>query len=98
LRATVRETDVPVRYGGEEFILFLVGASSAAAADQAERIRAAIADHPFNLGHGVALRVTASLGVAHRRQREPLDALIRRADEALYRAKQGGRNRVELAG
>jgi len=97
LRNSVREADIPVRYGGEEFILFLVGASSVGVAEYAERIRSAIERHPCALGPGLSLSVTVSIGVAERRQHEPLDGLIRRADEALYRAKQGGRNRVERA-
>jgi len=97
LRNSVREADIPVRYGGEEFVLFLVGASFVGVAEYAERIRSAIERHPCTLGPGLSLSVTVSIGVAERRQQEPLDGLIRRADEALYRAKQGGRNRVECA-
>jgi diguanylate cyclase (GGDEF)-like protein len=97
LRGQVRETDVPVRYGGEEFILFLVGASAFGAGEHGERVRAAIAADPFAIGEGREVAVTASVGVAVRERHEPLDALIQRADEALYRAKLAGRNRVELA-
>ncbi len=97
LRDNVRESDVPVRFGGEEFILFLVGASAFGAAEHAERVRRAIERHPFELADGLRLDVTASIGVAVRERHEPLDALIRRADEALYMAKEAGRNRVELA-
>jgi diguanylate cyclase (GGDEF)-like protein len=88
---------VAVRYGGEEFILFLVGASAFGAAEHGERLRAAIERHRFQVGDGLVLRVTASVGVAARQRHEPLDGLIRRADEALYVAKESGRNRVELA-
>jgi diguanylate cyclase (GGDEF)-like protein len=91
LLGMVRETDVVVRYGGEEVICFL--ASSVADAF-AERLRLALAGHTIALGDGRTVSVTASIGVAQRVPNEPLDNLIARADEALYLAKQGGRNRV----
>lgn len=97
LRENVRESDIPVRYGGEEFILFLVGASAFGAAEHGERIRAAVAGHDFLLAERLSVSVTASVGVASRERYESLDSLIRRADLALYRAKESGRNRVELA-
>lgn len=93
----IRESDIPVRFGGEEFILFLMSAPNLSVYTLAERLRAAIAGHSFQLDDGEALHVTASLGVAIRHPGEPLDRFIRRADEALYRAKQGGRNRCEIA-
>ncbi|WP_296812048.1 GGDEF domain-containing protein, partial [Thiocapsa sp.] len=96
LRDSIRETDIPVRFGGEEFILFLVGASAFGAQDSAERIRSAIERHAFTIDSDQQIAVTVSLGAAMRRQFESLDELIRRADGALYRAKQNGRNRVEL--
>ncbi len=92
-----RASDVPVRFGGEEFLLFLVSQDLHQARQSAERVRRLIAEHPFDIGTGTPLHVTASLGIAERHQREPLDTLIHRADEALYRAKQGGRNRIEAA-
>ncbi|MCG6896785.1 MAG: diguanylate cyclase [Thiocapsa sp.] len=97
LRDRIRNTDIPVRFGGAGLILFLVGASAFGAMDYAERIRAAVEHHPFETPAGHQLSVTASLGVAIRHPHEPLEELIRRADQALCQAKQGGRNRVELA-
>lgn len=97
LRDQVRESDIPVRYGGEEFILFLVGASAFGAVEHGERVRAAVERHGFPVAEGTALSLTASVGVAIRERYESIDALIRRADLALYRAKASGRNRVELA-
>jgi diguanylate cyclase (GGDEF)-like protein len=97
LRKGIRETDIPVRFGGEEFVLFLVGASAFGAQDCAERIRSAIERHAFAVDANKQLSVTVSLGAAMRHRFESLDALIRRADRALYGAKQNGRNRLELA-
>ena len=97
LMHTARATDIPVRFGGEEFIVFVVGAGTLGAAELAERLRSGIEAHPFDLGSGQALRVTVSIGVATRRPSESMEALIRRADEALYAAKNNGRNQVCLA-
>ncbi len=93
----VRETDVAVRFGGEEIICFLVGDAAIAPDAFAERLRRALEQHDIELDDGRTLRITASLGTAQRAPGEPLDELIRRVDEALYQAKEGGRNRVVQA-
>lgn len=96
LGAIVRNADAVVRYGGEEFVLVLPGVDAAVGLRVAERCRMMIASTPVELdGHAIA--ITISFGVAERRAGEPRDAVIARADGALYLAKQGGRNRVELA-
>ena len=92
LREACRNTDLPARVGGEEFVLLLRRATPAEACAAAERVRAVVQAYRWDaLASG--LRVTVSAGVAggvpHR-----ADALLRRADEALYRAKHAGRNRV----
>jgi two-component system chemotaxis response regulator CheY len=100
LRATVRDYDFVGRWGGEEFLVVLPGASLAQAAAVAERIRAAAAGAPLSLGDGQAHALQLSLGVtAFTAQRGPrtLDQLLEEADEALYRAKAQGRNRICLA-
>jgi two-component system, cell cycle response regulator len=96
---TVRTEDVLARYGGEEFALMLRDSPEAHALACAERCRAAVAqsEHVFN---GVALQVTISLGVStlvDARYSQP-EELIGAADTFLYRAKHGGRNRVEARG
>jgi diguanylate cyclase (GGDEF)-like protein len=96
LGGVLRAGDAVVRYGGEEFLLVLPEVTRAVAARVAERARAAIAATPASVA-GSRLPVTISLGVAERRDGEERVALIARADEALYRAKHGGRNRVALA-
>jgi diguanylate cyclase (GGDEF)-like protein len=89
--------DIAARYGGEEFALILVKTDGANAVETVERIRQNIANKHFKAIHGEDLRVTLSFGIAvyglHAKQ---LDALIQKADKALYRAKENGRNKVEL--
>lgn len=97
MREISRETDVPVRLGGEELVLFLVRAGTLGAAANAERLRAAIEACDFLAYQGRCIRMTVSLGVAVRAQHESLEDLMQRADAALYQAKKGGRNRCEIA-
>jgi len=81
------------RLGGEEFAILLEGSSLADAARSAELARVAIAGLRFETSAG-PLKVTCSLGVSERKPGESLDLLLKRADAALYTAKQNGRNRV----
>jgi diguanylate cyclase (GGDEF)-like protein len=95
LSDTLRPTDFLVRYGGEEFVALLSGATHESAAIAGERLRRAVADAQYAAQElGSALRVTVSIGVAIARPEEALDALIERADTALYRAKASGRDSV----
>ncbi len=99
LRATAREIDRVGRYGGEEFLVLLPGANLDDARHYAERARAAIAARDFAYDGG-ALRRTMSAGVAawpHPDVRHQ-EALVKLADDALYAAKAGGRNRVVAYG
>ena len=93
VRENAREGDLPVRLGGEEFAVFVIGYSAPAIRDLAERIRALVEATVFG-GPLAATRITVSAGVAARQQREPLRELLHRADLALYAAKNAGRNRV----
>jgi len=96
LKATVRETDLAGRWGGEEFLLLLPGAGAAGGAQLAERIRSAFAERSFLGSDGEVARVTCSFGVA---QLQPADngrELFAAADRALYQAKRKGKDRVEL--
>lgn len=95
LRSTVRDTDVAARYGGEEFAVYLPGVDMTGAVEIAERIRTRTDASIVALGPGTTARFSVSIGVAM----SPADGsdritLLRAADEALYAAKQGGRNRV----
>jgi len=100
LKSAVRDdTDVVVRYGGEEFVILFPGATKAVASRQAESIRRAVETHPFKHAARQPLgAVTISGGVAS----FPEDArnsvaLLRAADQALYEAKAAGRNRIITA-
>ena len=93
LRAGIRATDSLARWGGEEFVVLSPAIGLPATATLAERLRAAVSAHPFAVG-----QVTASFGVADFRSGDTADSLFARADQALYRAKDGGRDRVEVAG
>ena len=95
LKRSLRGGDMAGRYGGEEFIVLLVGASSEQCFKIAERIRLAIAGLEIQMDQGT-IRVTVSLGlmVVNTDQDRPVKDLIHCADQALYRAKQQGRNRT----
>jgi diguanylate cyclase (GGDEF)-like protein len=94
IRRCIRSADVPYRIGGEEFAVICPLASASSAAGVAERIRLALAEQPLPTG-GTDERLTASFGVADFFLGEEARELYRRADQALYRAKRRGRNRVE---
>jgi diguanylate cyclase (GGDEF)-like protein len=95
LRACVRLTDTPVRYGGDEFVVVLPGASRRNATGVARRIQQRVAAETFLSGRGVDIRLTVSVGVAtiHRPTYSAAD-LIRTADEAMYWVKRHGRNGI----
>lgn len=104
IREECRDSDIPVRYGGEEFAVLLPGAAIEEALQVAERIRGAVEDSELVLPGGHALRLTISAGVAcavPSRAENDLksrgDRLIAEADVQLYRAKAAGRNRVSGA-
>lgn len=96
LREACRSDDIVSRFGGEEFLVFLPGVERADGASVAERIRRAVAAAPVFVD-GRPIVATVSVGVGAKAQSDDLDEAIRVADEALYAAKRGGRNRVELA-
>lgn len=95
LRNISRKTDIVARFGGEEFAILSVNMDEAAVAQFFEKLRAAI--EAEEVLHGTTrIRVTSSFGICNT-MGESLDAMLKVADEMLYRAKSSGRNRVEIA-
>ena len=96
IQSTLRVSDSVGRYGGEEFLLLLPRADINGGRDVAERVRSIVAAEPI-VESSVRLNVTMSLGVACGDPGATDESLIQAADQALYRAKANGRNRVEVA-
>lgn len=95
IQSTFRETDVICRFGGEEFVVVMPSATLQDCHDRAEQLRLRMADQTFTYGKESMGRVTLSAGIsALNTGSDTADALLRRADNALYQAKTGGRNRV----
>jgi diguanylate cyclase (GGDEF)-like protein len=92
-RGSVRSSDLVSRWGGEEFMVLLKDCELPAAQHLAENIHTVIERYDFGLGKPV----TVSLGVAMYTLNESTDSFFTRADQALYKAKQKGRNRLEVA-
>ena len=96
LRKRLRGHDFIARFGGEEFVLLLPQTSPAAASQMAELLRATVEACPFHF-KGERVVITTSIGLGAFRPGERGDQVLKRADAALYRAKELGRNRVEQA-
>jgi diguanylate cyclase len=96
LRKRLRSTDFIARFGGEEFVLLMPNSSLADALAAGEVLRAAIEACPFHF-KGEPVTITVSMGVAQFQPGERSDLALKRADEALYRAKAAGRNQVQAA-
>ena len=96
LRKSIRGIDLACRYGGEEFVIVMPETDKAVATAVAERLRRRIATEPFAVGQdGNRIEVTISIGIAAvSGHKDAAAALLKRADQALYRAKRDGRNRV----
>jgi len=94
-RAAMRSSDILARYGGEEFCALLPETGRAEAEALAERVRASVERSPVR-AFGRCADLTVSLGVAVSRPEDGVDDLFGRADGALFAAKAGGRNRVEV--
>ena len=95
IRRVVRGADLVCRLGGEEFVIVMSDTPLSVAARIAERVRASVQSSPFKIGAPAGLlSVTVSIGLAERGSGANPDALMRRADKALYDSKAAGRNRV----
>ncbi len=96
-RAFPRQDDMVARYGGEEFVVLCQNVGAEHAPMLGERVRRAVSELEVAAPAGL-VRPTVSVGYAVYRRNEAVEVLIQRADQALYAAKQNGRNRVEAAG
>jgi two-component system cell cycle response regulator len=95
IRKSIRGIDLACRYGGEEFVVVMPETDMAVATMVAERLRRRIASEPFPIQKGARMiEVTISIGIAALGSGDDAAAVIKRADQALYRAKRDGRNRV----
>lgn len=91
LKESSRESDIPCRYGGEEFAVILPTTDAASARVVAERIRVAV-EESTTVCEGKSLKVTCSIGMSQLESSDDTGRLIRRADEAMYASKKAGRN------
>ncbi|ESS73383.1 diguanylate cyclase [Methyloglobulus morosus KoM1] len=96
IKECLRSSDAVFRFGGEEFVVILSETDLIGAELVAERIRNNIENHTMSYNMQ-AVNITASLGVSELRGNETVDALVKRADGAMYKAKKNGRNQVVLA-
>lgn len=95
LDAALRPYDRVYRYGGEEFLILLQDTQPQVAKKVLERLREAVAKHAFRHNQ-VAIQVTVSIGLTGSAEVDSVQELVETADQALYKAKENGRNRVEL--
>ncbi len=95
LRSCCRAEDIICRFGGEEFVIFLASADKDAGATMAERMRKAVEAHQISADE-MTLQATVSVGASLKEHADSITHAIKRADDALYRAKKAGRNRVKM--
>ncbi len=94
IRSCLRKMDTAYRYGGEEFTIILPGTHGEEARTVAERLRSAVAAEDFGPDPASRLKITISIGVTQYCQSEEISSFVQRADKAMYKSKQAGRNLV----
>lgn len=93
----LRNTDMIFRVGGEEFVVLLPNCGSIKAVEIAERVRSTYENHEFNINNNNKIKITISIGVASFPETtNDIKDIVRQADRALYKAKENGRNRIEV--
>jgi diguanylate cyclase (GGDEF)-like protein len=95
LNQSIRASDFIFRYGGEEFVILLKKCSLEQSKTVAEKVRRQVEEN-FSSDKGQKLSVTVSLGLTQIKEKDTEDSVFQRADQALYKAKSNGRNRVEI--
>ncbi|MCA9583295.1 MAG: GGDEF domain-containing protein, partial [Myxococcales bacterium] len=95
-RSRLRPDDILARYGGEEFAIILPETTTQGALRIGEELRALIEEHEF-IFEGETIKVTVSLGAAELTETCDVTSFIKRADNRLYAAKRGGRNRIDAS-
>lgn len=95
-KKTIRPSDVIARYGGEEFLIILPDTRPDEAAWVMQRLQNNLSKNPLLDGDETPIKITFSGGITLRKFQEAQNAVIKRADAALYRAKQQGKNRIEI--
>ena len=96
IKSCLRTNDSAYRYGGEEFTVILPETAGEEARTVAQRIRAALEAEPFSPAGGEKVTVTISIGLTEYNPKEELSTFIQRADQAMYRSKRSGRNKVSM--
>jgi diguanylate cyclase (GGDEF)-like protein len=96
IKSCLRTNDTAYRYGGEEFTVILPETGGEEAGPVAQRIRAALESERFSPVNGKEVKITISIGVTEYQPQEELSTFIQRADRAMYRSKQKGRNMVSM--
>ncbi len=96
IKSRLRNMDTAYRYGGEEFTIILPETYGEEAKTVAERLRAAVENEEFSDGEIAELGITVSIGVTQYCTEEVISNFVQRADQAMYKSKQGGRNRVSF--
>lgn len=94
IKSCLRKMDTAYRYGGEEFTIILPGTPGEEARTVAERLRTAVASEMFSGEEDGRPRITISVGVTQYQHAESISSFVQRADQAMYRSKQSGRNKV----
>ncbi len=97
LKHQLRSVDLCCRYGGEEFVLCLPDTQLQTAKDVAERIRIAVTQQSIKPNGSAPISISVSLGVACNQASESVEVILKQADQALYKAKEAGRNQTQLA-
>lgn len=97
IKERIRDIDLICRYGGEEIVIFLLGANKKSAYNVAEEIRKKIFSTPIKVKNNKKINISVSIGIAELIKEKTLEELIKKADQAMYRAKKSGKNRTVIA-